>query len=73
MKLKLVNWNGFNKLAKDRRNMLRKIIGLDIGTKHIGISVTDEDKIMAFPLSVIKRDQMNRMSINAIQSLSSQL
>ena len=53
--------------------MLKRIIGLDIGTKHIGISVTDEDKIMAFPLSVIKRDQMNRMSVNAIQSLSSQL
>jgi RNase H-fold protein (predicted Holliday junction resolvase) len=73
MKLKLVNWNGFNKLAKDRRNMLRKIIGLDIGTKHIGISVSDEDKMISFPLSVIRRDPMNRMSLDAIQSLSNQL
>jgi len=71
--MKLVKWNTFNKISKDPSNMLKRIIGLDIGTKHIGISVTDEDKLMAFPLSVIKRDQMNRMSINAIQSLSSQL
>lgn len=71
--MKLVKWNTFNSITNDRRNMLKRLLGLDIGTKHIGISVSDEDKLMAFPLCVIKRDQINRMSIDAIQSLSSQL
>ena len=71
--MKLIKWNIFNKIAKDPNNKLKRIIGLDIGTKNIGISVTDEDKLMAFPLCVIKRDQINRMSFNAIQSLSLQL
>jgi RNase H-fold protein (predicted Holliday junction resolvase) len=52
---------------------LKRLIGLDVGTTNIGISVCDEDKIMAFPLCVIKRDQINRMSIKAIESLSKQL
>ena len=71
--MKLIKWNIFNKIAKDPNNKLKRIIGLDIGTKNIGISVCDEDKIMAFPLCVIKRDEINRMSIKAIESLSKQL
>lgn len=71
--MKLVNWNAFNKIAKEPRNMLMRIIGLDVGTKHIGISVSDEDKMIAFPLSVIRRDPIHRMSLDAVQSLSNQL
>jgi len=71
--MKLVKWIGFNKICKDQKNSLKRLIGLDVGTKNIGISVCDEDKIMAFPLCVIKRDEINRMSIKAIESLSKQL
>ena len=71
--MKLVKWNVFNNICKNPKNSLKRLIGLDVGTKNIGISVCDEDKIMAFPLCVIKRDQINRMSIKAIVSLSKQL
>ena len=33
-----------------------KILGIDFGTKRIGVAVTDESGKMAFPVSVVKND-----------------
>lgn len=33
-----------------------KILGIDYGTKRIGIAITDDDGLMAFPHSVIEND-----------------
>jgi putative Holliday junction resolvase len=34
---------------------MSKFIGIDYGQKKIGLSITDDDKIFAFPLETVKR------------------
>tara|TARA_B100001287_G_scaffold264540_1_gene256503 strand:+ start:716 stop:1138 length:423 start_codon:yes stop_codon:yes gene_type:complete len=34
---------------------MSKFIGIDYGQKKIGLSVTDDDKVFAFPLETVKR------------------
>jgi|TARA_B100001057_G_scaffold449334_1_gene490413 putative Holliday junction resolvase len=35
---------------------MSKFIGIDYGQKKIGLSVTDDDKVFAFPLETVKRN-----------------
>ena len=34
---------------------MSKYIGIDYGQKRIGLSVTDDDKVFAFPLKTVKK------------------
>lgn len=51
---------------------LPKILGLDIGTKNVGVACSDEKHRLAFPLHTLKR-KPPRNSIQSIQSFSKTL
>ena len=34
---------------------MSKYIGIDYGQKRIGLAVTDDDKVFAFPLNTVKK------------------
>jgi putative transcription antitermination factor YqgF len=48
------------------------VAALDFGTKRIGVAISDESKIFAFPYSTITLLQPNR-SANSLKDLSSKL
>jgi len=37
---------------------MSKIIGIDFGTKKVGIALTDENQKLAFPVDVVKRGEV---------------
>lgn len=43
-----------------------RVLGVDFGTKRIGLALSDENKSMAFPLSVIKNDKFAIEEISKI-------
>ena len=49
----------------ERKNIGR-VMGIDFGTKRIGIAICDENREMALPLSVVKND---KMAISAIAKI----
>lgn len=73
-------FNTFNPLNQDYKKHLPKtgrLVGIDLGTKRIGIAVTDEDRMLATPKFIITRsslkndfakiqDFMDEYSISAI-------
>ena len=44
----------------DRLNTSQILVGLDLGTKTIGVAVSDRSKIIATPLSIIQRKGTNK-------------
>ncbi|MDI6752289.1 MAG: Holliday junction resolvase RuvX [bacterium] len=34
-----------------------RILGLDVGTKRVGVAISDQDKILALPLLVLERER----------------
>lgn len=54
--MKILNLQTFNRLVLHNHNTrMFKLIGLDIGKKHIGIAITDELKSIAFPFECYER------------------
>ena len=44
----------------DGLNTSQILVGLDLGTKTIGVAVSDRSKIIATPLSIIQRKGTNK-------------
>jgi len=42
----------------DGLNTSQILVGLDLGTKTIGVAVSDRSKIIATPLSIIKEKEL---------------
>ena len=51
--------NNINNLI-DGLNTSQILVGLDLGTKTIGVSVSDVLKIIASPLATIQRKEVNK-------------
>ncbi|MBL6665233.1 MAG: Holliday junction resolvase RuvX [Rickettsiales bacterium] len=52
-------FNTFDPLNQDYKKHLPKtgrLLGIDLGTKRIGIAVTDEDRVISNPKLIIKRN-----------------
>lgn len=45
---------------------LGRVLGIDFGTKRIGLALSDENRDMAFPLQVLKNDKTTVSSISKI-------
>lgn len=53
----------------------RKLMALDVGTKHVGVAITDESQMFVSPYSTISRTKppIHRMSPSAIKSFEQKL
>lgn len=49
------------------------LAALDIGTKHIGVAMTDESRIVTTPFATIERSATNRNSEASISALSKKM
>ena len=52
--------NSFDENLLSFYNLKGRIIALDVGTKRIGLAVSDDRKIIALPLKTINRDKYNK-------------
>lgn len=48
----------------------KKILGIDFGSKRIGLALSDENGEMAFPLQVVKNDSRAVASISEVVKLN---
>ncbi|KAG8078055.1 hypothetical protein GUJ93_ZPchr0007g5830 [Zizania palustris] len=49
----------FRKVIEDRSKRKGRLLGLDVGSKYVGLAVSDEENKIALPLSVVGRTKTN--------------
>ena len=48
-----------------------RLIGLDLGSKRIGVSICDEKQLIATPLKTINRNTLNELKTDNVEPLTS--
>ena len=67
----IVQFQSFYKLLTYKKPVKGLLLGLDVGTKRIGLSISDPSHKLAFPLTTYERLYLEgRMSSNALNHLT---